>query len=503
MYEYTGPKHMPEKQELKYGIFNENNITKMQEDIAELKQGGGGGGSAEQVQSDWNETDATAKAFINNKPFDVETIGFIIDGTEPTEEFGYADYSGVGGFNKIYYSEFNPAYEKAAPKYGDVITINYNGKTLSGVFSKKSIPMPEAEGASYLCDVASNTEDLILTGGGIALPGNIDNAFAFTRRLYISEEETYETFVIAINDSEFDTSSTEPIIITMTGPIVSKLSGDKIKIDNATIKLNTNNALTAPEDAFVVTNETLSADLLDAWDSGKICVYKTEYNTYYGFYKYSDYIYFNSFQSDTYTTSNPKIRTFGKKISVSSTVVSVSNVYDDYLITNSCKATNANIGLVRPDNSTITVNPFGEIKTAIPAPPTSVGEYALYRYSNGSYRWELAESAWIAAEDSGTAGHASSATALQYTADATKLLIGVKYKGLYTSAILPLTYDGDTVNSIMLGSNDSTLDGVKIAARVTLASNHEVYVKAFSAAGSGWSTAQPQDAELILMYQED
>lgn len=169
---------------------------------------------------------------LPDKPFDIETNEFIIDGTEPAEEFGYTDWSPTG-FNNVYFHVIDLAYEKVTPEYGDIITINYNGKTLSGIFSKRIIT--GATELSYLCDAASNTEDLNMTSNGIVFPGNIDNAFAFTRRVYLEDEEIYEIFSIAINDSEFDMSSTEPITITMTKPIVSKLSGDKIKIDGETI----------------------------------------------------------------------------------------------------------------------------------------------------------------------------------------------------------------------------------------------------------------------------
>lgn len=195
---------------------------------------------------------------LPDKPFDIETNEFIIDGTEPAEEFRYDDWSPTG-FNKVYTHLIDLAYEKVTPEYGDIITINYNGKTLSGVFSQKLLSASEEE--SYLCDVASNTEDLFLTDGGAALPGNIDNAFAFTRRVYSGDEEPYELFVIAINDSEFDMSSTEPITITMTKPAASKLSGDKIKIDNETIVSNDGVLMTvAPPQEQADWNETDTTD---------------------------------------------------------------------------------------------------------------------------------------------------------------------------------------------------------------------------------------------------
>lgn len=452
--------------------------------------------------ADWNAKE-DEEGFIENKPFDTETTGFIIDGTESTENFGYADYSVLGGFNKAYYVILDPAYEKATPKYGDIITINYNGKTLSGVFNQKLLPYPDPElQISYLCDVASNTEDLSLEYSGAAIPGNIDNAFAFTRRLYLEDEEPYEVFCITINDSEFDMSSTEPITITLTGPTISKLSGDKIKIDNATIKLNANNELTAVRDVFIVNDETLSDDLINAWNSGKVCVYKYNDIVLTGNQSNSAVTYIN-FVSEVMQSGETNYY-YRMQVYTSDEVVRFGTVEHLTIPNTTYKATMLRMGLVKPDNVTVKVDANGVINTVLPPVPSGYEQpYALYRNRGSTYSWEPMESAWTPVDDSGTADHSTSAKALVYPEEATQLLIGVNYHGLATSVIYPLSqYDSTQTNYAMLGFNGSPLEYNQIAAKIRIDDvNKKIWVKAFSAAGDGWSNGQANAATLTLLYK--
>lgn len=262
MYEYTGPKHMPEKQELKYGIFNENNITKMQEDINELKQGGGSSG---QAQADWNQTDPNAKDFIKNKPFDVTTGGQVALFDGVLDEVNTYDYP-----DQIWHSIDEAAFSKEDA--GKTLVFTVDGHTLEA-----EIILLAEEGDSYYLAAQSSptTEEQPRTYPAAEMLCQYDatEGVAFTGFYYL-------------DDRTFVEGNSIPCKVTMDGVVTTKLDGSKVKIDNDTIKLNANNELTASgggaspvlvvdvetatdDDTFTLSPNKTYTEVLNAFKAGK------------------------------------------------------------------------------------------------------------------------------------------------------------------------------------------------------------------------------------------
>lgn len=219
----------------------------------------------------------------------------------------------------------------------------------------------------------------------------------------IIENNTIDVDVETISSVEYvDANITDTmnfIIQERDSEHAGRVAGDDLlqanKQDKLTagtnITIDANNVISAAGggDVFEVTSETLSADLIEAFEDGKICIHKRYDNPntqiYIASIKKNNTIIFNKLDL-SYNPNTKKMFCGYVGVDVSNTTVSIDNYIATSLITDSYFAKTTDIGLVQPDNTTITVNQHGVISAVIPAPPTSDGQYVL-SVVDGAYSW--------------------------------------------------------------------------------------------------------------------
>lgn len=188
--------------------------------------------------------------------------------------------------------------------------------------------------------------------------------------------------------------SSSSINIPTTDKLATIYRAGMVKPDNSTITVNSNGVISATasggySDVFIVTAETLSADLINAFTSGKICIHTRTTSTG------NDVFIAFDFDNRTKSIIFSKVNLYpvGKNVyctyidvKVSGTTVNIGSYYSVVLITDAVWATTSNRGLVKPDGTTIAVDKYGKINTVIPAPPSDDGQYVL-SVVDGVYSW--------------------------------------------------------------------------------------------------------------------